>query len=45
MLLNNLLYGVSELALPFDRVDDEVVARPYTRDMSFVRRSMLTLAR
>ncbi len=43
VLLNNLLYDVSELALPFDRVDEEAVERPCTWDMAFVRRSMMTL--
>ena len=28
ILLNNLLYDVSEIAIPFDRVDPEVTARP-----------------
>ena len=41
VLLNNLLYDLSELALPFDRVDDEALARPCVWDMTYVRRSML----
>jgi Mg2+-importing ATPase len=42
VLLNNLLYDISELALPFDRVDEEALARPCVWDVGFVRRSMLT---
>jgi len=43
ILLNNLLYDISELVLPFDRVDESVLSRPCTWDISFVRRYMLTL--
>jgi Mg2+-importing ATPase len=43
ILLNNLLYDVSELALPFDRVDDEAVAKPSHWDMALVQRSMITI--
>jgi hypothetical protein len=28
ILLNNLLYDLSELALPFDHVDEEALAKP-----------------
>jgi Mg2+-importing ATPase len=43
ILVNNLLYDVSELALPFDQVDEEVLARPCTWDIGFVQRFMLAL--
>ena len=43
ILLNNLIYDVSELALPFDRVDERDLDRPARWDMAFVRRAMLTL--
>ena len=43
ILLNNLIYDVSELALPFDRVDEPELARPARWDMALVRRAMLTL--
>jgi Mg2+-importing ATPase len=40
ILLNNLLYDVGQLAIPTDRVDPEVVARPASWDIAFVRRFM-----
>ncbi len=40
ILLNNLLYDVGQLAIPTDRVDEEVVARPAAWDVAFVRRFM-----
>lgn len=43
ILLNNLLYDVSEIALPLDRVDEETVGRPCRWDMRFVRDFMLVL--
>ena len=43
ILLNNLLYDVSELPIPLDAVDDEFLQRPRRWDMRFVRRFMLTL--
>jgi len=43
ILLNNLLYDVSEIAIPLDRVDEEMVARPQHWDMRFVRDFMLVL--
>ncbi|WP_156417811.1 magnesium-translocating P-type ATPase [Aureimonas sp. AU4] len=43
ILLNNLLYDVSEIPIPLDRVDREDVARPHGWDMGFVRDFMLTL--
>ena len=40
ILLNNLLYDVGQLAIPGDRVDDEVLARPAAWDIAFVRKFM-----
>jgi Mg2+-importing ATPase len=40
ILLNNLLYDIGQLAIPTDRVDAEVVARPAAWDIAFVRRFM-----
>jgi len=40
ILLNNLLYDVGQLAIPTDRVDAEVLARPSAWDIAFVRRFM-----
>ncbi|MFZ2870804.1 magnesium-translocating P-type ATPase [Zavarzinia sp.] len=41
ILLNNLLYDVSEIAIPFDRVDEEATARPVTWDVGLIERFML----
>jgi P-type Mg2+ transporter len=41
ILLNNLLYDVSELAIPFDQVDAEDVAAPVKWDVKFIERFML----
>ncbi len=43
ILLNNLLYDVSEISLPLDHVDDEDLARPARWDMAFIRNFMLTI--
>ncbi len=43
ILLNNLLYDVSEIPLPLDNVDDEDLARPRRWDMRFIRNFMLTI--
>ena len=40
ILLNNLIYDVGQLAIPTDRVDAEVLARPAGWDIAFVRRFM-----
>ena len=42
ILVNNFLYDLSEIAIPFDNVDEDVLARPHPWDMDFVRRVMLT---
>lgn len=41
ILLNNLLYDLSELALPADRVADDELQRPRRWDIAGVRRFML----
>ncbi|MBB4200324.1 magnesium-translocating P-type ATPase [Rhodoblastus sphagnicola] len=41
ILLNNLLYDVSEIAIPFDGVDPEAVALPVKWDITFIERFML----
>ncbi|NWG30783.1 MAG: magnesium-translocating P-type ATPase [Rhodocyclaceae bacterium] len=43
ILLNNLLYDVSEIPLPLDRVDAEELARPRRWDMGFIRNFMLAV--
>ena len=43
ILLNNLLYDVSEIPLPLDNVDEEDLARPRHWDMAFIRNFMLTI--
>ncbi len=43
ILLNNLLYDVSELPIPMDEVDTEYLARPRRWDMAFIRDFMVTL--
>jgi Mg2+-importing ATPase len=41
ILLNNLLYDVSEIAIPFDRVDEEAISGPVKWDVKFIERFML----
>jgi Mg2+-importing ATPase len=41
ILLNNLLYDTSQLAIPTDDVDPEQVARPTRWDVGFIRKFML----
>lgn len=43
ILLNNLLYDVSELPIPLDRVDDDYLSRPRHWDMNFIRNFMLVM--
>jgi Mg2+-importing ATPase len=40
ILLNNLLYDVSEMTIPTDNVDAELLARPSQWDISLIRRFM-----
>jgi len=42
ILLNNLLYDASQLAIPTDSVDPEQLRRPSHWDIAFIRRFMLT---
>ncbi|WP_432825515.1 magnesium-translocating P-type ATPase [Dactylosporangium sp. CA-092794] len=41
ILLNNLLYDISQLAIPTDNVDEEQLRRPSHWDIRFIRRFML----
>jgi len=41
ILLNNLLYDVSEMTIPSDEVDEELLERPAQWDTRFIRRFML----
>jgi Mg2+-importing ATPase len=43
ILLNNLLYDLSEIGIPFDRVEAEAIRRPRHWDMRFVTRFMLVI--
>ena len=43
ILLNNLLYAVSELPIPLDKVDREATERPEHWDMRFIRDFMLVM--
>ena len=43
ILLNNLLYDISEMAIPFDRVDEADLRRPHVWDVQEIRRFMLVL--
>jgi P-type Mg2+ transporter len=38
ILLNNLLYDLSEIGIPFDRVDDQELSRPQAWDMGAILR-------
>lgn len=42
VLLNNLLYDLSEVGVPFDNVDAETVRRPASWDLKFIERFMLS---
>jgi len=43
ILLNNLLYDISELTIPVDRVDNEYLAHPKHWDTDFIRKFMWVL--
>jgi Mg2+-importing ATPase len=43
VLLNNLLYDISEVPIPLDEVDEEAMATPRHWDIAFIRRFMLVL--
>jgi len=41
ILLNNLLYDISQIAIPKDNVDEEYVAEPKRWDMKFIKKFMI----
>lgn len=41
ILLNNMLYDISEIPIPMDNVDEEYLLRPKKWDINFVRQFML----
>lgn len=43
ILLNNMLYDISEVPIPLDAVDPEEIAHPRTWDMAAIRSFMLTV--
>ncbi len=43
ILLNNLIYDLSEIAIPLDTVDAAETARPSRWDMSFIQKFMLVI--
>ena len=43
ILLNNLLYDVSELPIPLDQVDDDYLSHPRHWDLKFIRNFMLIM--
>jgi Mg2+-importing ATPase len=43
ILLNNILYDLSEVPIPLDKVDPEELRRPHTMDMNFIRNFMLVI--
>ncbi|SCK28114.1 magnesium-translocating P-type ATPase [Vogesella sp. LIG4] len=43
ILLNNILYDISEIPIPFDMVDAEETRHPRVLDMAFIRNFMLVI--
>ena len=43
ILLNNMLYDISEIPIPMDNVDEEYLMRPRQWDINFVRKFMLII--
>jgi len=43
ILLNNILYDISEIPIPLDAVDDEDTAQPRILDLVFIRNFMLII--
>ena len=43
ILLNNLLYDLSEVPIPLDNVDEEYLVKPRAWDMKFIRNFMLVV--
>jgi P-type Mg2+ transporter len=43
ILLNNILYDLSEVPIPLDRIDPEEIRKPRVMDMNFIRNFMLVI--
>jgi Mg2+-importing ATPase len=43
ILLNNILYDISEVPIPLDKVDAEEIAEPRVLDLDFIRNFMLVI--
>ena len=43
ILLNNILYDISQVSIPLDTVDDEETRRPHILDLNFIRNFMLII--
>ncbi|WP_445370814.1 magnesium-translocating P-type ATPase [Methylomonas sp. HW2-6] len=43
ILLNNILYDISEVPIPLDQVDPEELRKPRTLDINFIRNFMLVI--
>ncbi|MGJ0483744.1 MAG: magnesium-translocating P-type ATPase [Methylomicrobium sp.] len=43
ILLNNILYDISEVPIPLDQVDHEELRKPRIMDMNFIRNFMLVI--
>ena len=43
ILLNNILYDISEVPIPLDEVDSEDLRKPHVLDMNFIRDFMLVI--
>jgi Mg2+-importing ATPase len=43
ILLNNILYDLSEVPIPLDEVDSEELRKPRVMDMAFIRNFMLVI--
>ncbi|MCX7155090.1 MAG: magnesium-translocating P-type ATPase [Rhodocyclales bacterium] len=43
ILLNNILYDISEVPIPLDEVDAEEILRPRALDLNFIRNFMLVI--
>lgn len=43
ILLNNILYDLSEVPIPLDQVDQEELRKPRAMDMNFIRNFMLVI--
>src|SRR5208337_1815781 len=43
ILLNNLLYDLSEATIPTDNVDEEYIGKPKRLDISYIRRFMVIM--